>query len=156
IPAYHSSHDGAAAWDFLTKVNGIPVIQNPPLFSGNMIAVVGNGTDYAHRSPESSYKDTLSWTRGAHAIKTGVEFRFANSLTEDPSGGVTGGDLIPFVVGGAGDRPVTGIDRVPGMLPPNISLAQDLLLSLSGSVDSVIEKFETREPTDKQFRSFSD
>src|SRR6185503_18430042 len=54
------------------------------------------------------------------------------------------------------DVPVQGIDRVPGMLPPNITLAQNLLLSLSGSVSTVVQKFEIKEPSDKQFLTFKD
>jgi hypothetical protein len=40
------------------------------------------------------------------------------------------------------------------MLPPNITLAENLLLSLSGSVASIVQKFETREPTDTRFLDF--
>ena len=56
----------------------------------------------------------------------------------------------------ARDVPVQGIDRVAGLLPNNITLAQNLLLSLSGSVDTVVQKFEIKEPTDTKFLNFKD
>jgi hypothetical protein len=138
------------AWDFLTKINGIPILQNPPIFPVNMVG----RNDYGHRDPLSTYTNTLTWTKGVHAIKTGVEFRFAGAASWVPSGGNTSGNILPIVIGGAGDVPVRGIDQVPGMLPPNITLAQNLLLALSGSVDSIQQKFETREPDDIAFRDF--
>jgi hypothetical protein len=146
-PSYHSTTNGTAAFNFLTKINGLPVLQRPTLFPDHMIGPIN---DFGHRSPLSTYADTLSWTRGAHAIKTGVEFRFANSA----SWVMAPGNLMPIILGGAGDVPVTGIDKIPGMLPANIALAQNLLLSLAGSISSISQKFEIREPTDTTFRNF--
>jgi hypothetical protein len=142
------------AWDFLPKINGVPLLQNPVLFGSrsafdNSAHMIGNA-DFGHRDPMSTYTDTLSWTRGVHVIKTGVEFRFASAASWVP------GNLTPLVTGGAGDIAVQGIDRVPGLLPSNITLAQNLLLSLSGSVESIRQKFETREPSDTRFRDFND
>jgi hypothetical protein len=150
-PAYHSSQHAKDAMDFMTKINGIPIHQSPVLFPSHMINITGgvNG-DLGNTSPLSTFTDALSWTKGNHAFKTGVEFRYASTT------GWSAGGLMPTVNGGAGDIPVTGIDRVPGLLTPNQTLAQNLLLSLSGSVDSISEKFETREPTDTQFVDFRD
>src|SRR5437879_13440733 len=61
---------------------------------------------------------------------------------------------MPIVTGGAGAIPVTGIDRVPGLLSPNQMLAQNLLLTLAGSGDTISQKFETREPTDTQYLDY--
>jgi hypothetical protein len=143
-PAYHHTKHGDEAWAFMTEINGIKLLQRPVLFPTHMIGT----SDFSHRSPLSTYTNTLSWTRGVHAFKFGGEFRFANSEAWVP------GALIPIVDGGTGDVPVRGIDRIPGMLPPNITLAQNLLLSLSGSVGSINQKFETREPADTRFLDF--
>ena len=61
---------------------------------------------------------------------------------------------MPIVTGGAGAIPVTGIDKVPGLLAPNLALAQNMLLTLAGSVNTISEKFETREPTDTQYLDY--
>ena len=64
--------------------------------------------------------------------------------------------MIPHAYGGDGDVPVTGIDQIPGLLPSNESLAEDVLLSLSGSLEYIAQKFEIREPTDTRFLDFRD
>jgi hypothetical protein len=144
---------GKEAFDFLPKYNGLPVIFRPTLFSTHMLSCIAgtvvNCSEYGSRSPLSTWTDTLSWTKGAHALKAGIEFRFGSSSSWVPSG------LIGAVDGGAGDVAVQGIDKVPGLLPSNITLAQNLLLSLSGSVDTVVQKFEIKEPTDTKFLDFS-
>ena len=63
---------------------------------------------------------------------------------------------MPIVTGGPGAIPVTGIDRVPGLLSPNQVLAQNLLMTLAGSVDTISQKFETREPTDSKYLDYRD
>jgi hypothetical protein len=145
---------GKEAFDFLPKYNGLPVVIRPALFPTHMLTclagAVVNCSEYGSSSPLATWTDTLSWTKGAHALKAGVEFRFGRSESWVPSG------LIGAVDGGAGDVPVQGIDRVPGLLPSNITLAQNLLLSLSGSVDTVVQKFEIKEPTDTKFLDFRD
>jgi len=65
---------------------------------------VGASGDLGNVSPLSTYTDTLSWTKANHAVKSGVEFRYANTRGYQASG------LIPSVTGGAGDIPVRGID----------------------------------------------
>jgi hypothetical protein len=147
LPGFHNSTYGKEAFDFLTKINGIPIIQSPVLFPSNVLAA---GSAYSgNSSPLSTYAETLSWTRGSHAIKTGVEFRYAGS-----QGWAAG--LMPTVTGGAGDVPVRGIDTISGLLPSNITLAQNLLLSLSGSVSTVSQTFQTREPDDTAFKDYRD
>jgi len=145
---------GKEAFDFLPKYNGLPVIYRPTLFSTHMLSCIAgtviNCSEYGSRSPLSTWTDTLSWTRGVHAIKAGIEFRFGSSASWVPSG------LIGALDGGAGDVPVQGIDKVAGLLPSNITLAQNLLLALSGSVGSVTQKFEIKEPTDTKFLNFID
>jgi hypothetical protein len=151
-PGFKHSKYGEEAFDFLTKINGIPIIQHPTLFGMHMVNCGTGSTcsEFGNTSPLTSYTNTLSWTKGVHAIKTGVEFRFAGTAAWVPSG------LIPDVTGGAGDVPVRGIDQVSGLLPSNITLANNLLLSLSGSVASIVQKFEIREPTDTRFLGFED
>jgi hypothetical protein len=150
IPAYHHSKHGRDAWDFMTQMNGTPVMQHPTLFNDHMIACAGNCADFGNKSPLSTYTETLSWTHGKHALKFGAEFRYAATVGWAPN------VVIPHAYGGAGDIAVTGIDRVPGLLPANIALASNVLLSLSGSVNDTRQRFEIREPTDTRFLDYRD
>jgi hypothetical protein len=159
-PAYQSPGPQAKpAFDFLTKINGIPVNQLPVLFPNHVInnsftsAAAGCppicvASDLGNTAPLSSFTETLTWTKGSHAFKGGIEFRHASST------GWAAGGLMPIVTGGPGAIPVTGIDKVKDLLSPNQTLAQNLLLTLAGSVDSISQKFETREPTDTQFLDY--
>src|SRR5712691_7558387 len=113
--------------------------------------VIGGSGDLGNTSPLTTYADTLSWTKGKHSLKFGVEFRYAYTSGWSPSGAST---LIPTVNGGAGDVPVRGIDQVANLLPSNITLAQNLLLFMTGSVANISQKYETREPTDAQFLDY--
>jgi hypothetical protein len=151
LPGFHVTKNpdkAKEAYDFLTKINGVPVAQSPTLFANHVLNAGGNGYS-GNTSPLFTYTDTLSWSKGTHAIKTGVEFRLASSQGYAAS-------LMPRLVGGAGDVPVTGIDRITGMLPTNITLAQNLLLFMSGSVSTVSQTFQTREPTDTEFLDFNE
>jgi len=64
--------------------------------------------------------------------------------------------LIPVAVGGAGNVGVTGLNLVPGLLTNNLTLAQNQLLLLAGSVSSVSMRFETWEPTDTQYIDYKE
>ena len=150
IPAYHHSEHGEEAWNFLTQINGTPVMQHPTLFTDHMVACAGGCSDFGNKSPLTSYTETLSWTKGDHALKFGAEFRYASTVGWAPN------VVIPHAYGGDGDVPVTGIDAVPGLLNTNITTASNILLSLSGSVEDTRQRFEIREPTDTQFRDFRD
>jgi hypothetical protein len=146
VPGFLARDHGKEAYDFLTQVNGTPILQSPALFGTH---VLPSGNYSGNTSPLSTYTNTLSWTRGSHAFKAGAELRMARSE------GWTAG-LMPTVTGGAGDVPVRGIDTIPGLLPSNIALAQNLLLFMSGSVASVSQTFQTREPTDTAYQEFRD
>src|SRR5919108_389812 len=161
-PSYQKPDPQAKeAFDFLTKMNGIPINQLPVLFPNHVInntfTGAGSGcppictaSDLGNTAPLNSFTETLSWTRGTHTFKGGVELRHASSK------GWAAGGLMPIVTGGPGAIPVTGIDRVPGLLSPNQVLAQNLLMTLAGSVDTISQKFETREPTDTKFVDYRD
>jgi hypothetical protein len=158
-PAYQSPGPQAKpAFDFLTKINDTPINQLPVLFPNHVINnSFGGGagcppicvaSDLGNTAPLTSFTETLTWTKGSHAFKGGIEFRHASSK------GWAAGGLMPIVTGGPGAIPVTGIDKVPGLLSPNQTLAQNLLMTLAGSVDTISQKFETREPTDTQFLDY--
>jgi hypothetical protein len=152
IPAYHHTKFGEDAWNFMTQINGTPVMQHPTLFQDHMIACAGGCSDFGNKSPLTNFTETLSWAKGAHALKFGTEFRYAASKGWAPN------VVIPHAYGGAGDVPVKGIDTLSavGLLPTNITTAQNILLSLAGSVNDTRQRFEIREPTDTRFLDYRD
>jgi hypothetical protein len=144
-PAIETPGNAEAALASMPQIGGYPVYIRPVLFNNHILGASG---DLGNVSPLTTYTDTLSWTRGNHAWKFGGEFRYANTRGYQASG------LIPTVTGGAGDIPVRGIDTIAGLLTPNITLAQNILLSLAGSISEVSQLFETREPTDTVFLDY--
>jgi hypothetical protein len=148
-PAYSVSKE---AFDFMTVINGTPVMQHPMLFTNHLIACGGFCNDFGDKSPLSSYTETLAWTKGSHAFKFGTEFRYAATVGWSPN------FVIPHANGGSGDVPVRGIDTIPDLrvLSNNLALAQNLLLSLSGSVSDIQQRFELREPADTKFSDYRD
>ncbi|HEY2384376.1 MAG TPA: carboxypeptidase-like regulatory domain-containing protein [Terriglobia bacterium] len=151
-PAIETPGVSSAAMGFLPQVNGYPVYVRPVLFPNT---VIGSSADFGNTSPLTTYSDDMSWTHGAHAFKGGIEFRYAYTSGYQPTPVTTPTlGLIPTVTGGAGGVPVAGIQNVPNLLTNNITVAQNLLLALAGSVGSVSERFETWEPTDTQFLDY--
>jgi hypothetical protein len=146
-----SSNDAFTAWDpanpkgffKLPSSNGMSFIPRPVLFPSNLI---GTGSSRGNTAPLWSYADTLSVTKGLHAFKFGGEFRnIANPgfVTDDP----------PAVNFGAGSVAVTGIDATafPGLFGNDQTTARNLLIDLAGSVASIRETFNIKDPTDTKF-----
>ncbi len=136
--------------NFLPEVNGYPVQVSPTLFGTSLY---GLGWDLGNKSPLSTFSDNLTWIRGAHSFKFGVEFRYASTVGYQPHF-VTSGSLIPIATWGAGGVPVHGIDQIPDLLANNESLAENVLLLMAGSISNTAMRFETREPTDRQFEDY--
>src|SRR5262245_8538929 len=140
---------------FLPVINGYPVYIRPTLFPQH---VVGASSDFGNKSPLTTFTDTMSWTHGKHAFKGGLEFRnaYTSGYQPTPATSQTLG-LIPTVTGGAGGVQVTGITTsIPGLLATNVTMAQNRLMFLAGSVGSTSQRFETWEPTDTQFIDYKD
>src|SRR5437867_2036337 len=144
---------GKEAFSLLPKYNGIPAQVITTLFPSNVIDwTAGSGSTRSANSPLYSYGDTLSWTTGKHAFKAGGEFRRGYSN----AGGDRG--FTPQVRLGAGGVQVQNIDNVaiPGLTGNNQTLARNLLIDLAGSVASVAQAFDLRDPKDLVFRGYSD
>src|SRR6185295_1450830 len=105
------------ALSFLPVINGYPVYLRPVMFNNH---VLGSHGDLGHTSPLTTYTDTISWTHGAHAFKTGGEFRYAYTGGYQPAP-VTAPNLgvIPVALGGAGNVGVTGFTGNPALLSNN-------------------------------------
>jgi hypothetical protein len=151
-PAIETPGVKEKALQYMPVINGYPVYVRPALFPNH---ILGSQGDLGHTSPLTTYSDTMSWTHGAHAFKAGIEFRYGYTAGYQPAP-VTAPNLglIPVVVGGAGNVAVTGINTIAPLLTNNRTLAQNLLLFLTGSVGTVNQRFETWEPTDTQFLDY--
>jgi hypothetical protein len=143
-----------AALQFLPVLNGYPLYIRPTMFGNH---IIGGSSDFGNTSPLTTFTDNMTWQHGAHALKFGVEFRYAHTAGYQPTPATSQTlGLIPTVTGGAGNVAVRGIDQIPSLLQANRTLAQNLLLALAGSVSSVSMRFETWEPTDTQFLDYKE
>jgi hypothetical protein len=87
-------------------------------------------------SPVYLYGDNISWLKGKHAFKGGVELRFVSDNSLFPS------DIIPRVTLGPGSVALQNFSSIPG-IGQNQAFAERLLSVLSGSVASVSQSFNS-------------
>jgi hypothetical protein len=132
------------------STNGLPYIPKSSLYPEHFLPFNFASTRASY-SPIYDYVDTLSWTKGKHAVKFGGEVRFQNS------DGWNSEYLIPYVFLGAGATPVSGLDSgsVVG-IGQNQALAQQILLDLSGSVDRIQQGFSISGSKDPVFLDYRD
>jgi hypothetical protein len=97
-------------------------------------------------SPFQQWANTLSFTMGAHSFQAGGEINFASSHQFNHGGQQT---TRPFVTLGVGAFPVSNISttRVRGLQANDVTTAQNLLASLSGSVASIQQQYFVNSPT---------
>jgi len=144
---------GKEAFALLPKKNGLPIQVITTLFPSNVIDwTAGSGTTRSANSPLYTYGDTLSWTKGTHAFKMGGEIRRGYSDAGGDRGFTSQARL------GAGGVPVQNIDNIaiPGLSANNQIAARNLLTDLSGSVASIAQAFDLRDPKDLVFRGYGD
>ncbi len=144
---------GAEAFKLLPQNNGIP-FQPVTLFIGTngfMNWNAGFGSTRSSRSPLWQFADTFSWTVGKHAFKVGVEHR------RDETNGWNDNNMTPQALFGAGNFAVTGVSGAsPGLSGVNLTNAQNMLLDFSGSIGSIREGFDLKNPTDTVFQGYKD
>ena len=144
--------DGKEAWDFIPQYNGIPYLPITTNFPENVMKWNTNaGTSRFSNSPQYSFADTLSWSKGAHAFKYGGEWRYGWTQGANEV-------MMPLVTLGAGGVPVANIDNVaiPGLSANNQIGGRNLLTDLSGSVAQIGQAFDLRSPTERTFQGISD
>src|SRR5678815_693047 len=129
----------------LPQINGEPLSTNVGFQNMAFGFGYAGSLQYASHevSPRWSYGDTISWTRGTHSFKSGVEYRTARTKSRN-GGTVQTGSLRPTAsIGNATLAPVGGIAR-PGLAGSpgafgsgNTVIAENLLTWLSGSLSSL-------------------
>jgi hypothetical protein len=144
---------GQEVFALLPIRNGIPFQPVTTLFPNNFInwTAGDNGTRGAN-SPFYTLADTVSWTKGKHAFKAGGEFRAANSDSWNDT------NFTPQAILGAGGVPVANIDNIsiPGLSANDQTRARNLLTDLSGSVASISQGFDIRDPRNPVFQGYAD
>ena len=141
---------GDAARKELPTKGGVAFFPTQALFPDHIITSISGAATRGQTSPIWTFSDTLSWTQGKHAFKGGYELRLTSSRgwngTDNP-------DWYKFpVVGvGAGGAPVTGINGIQGLTGNSVTVMQNLLLDLTGSVSTVPLTFNILKPTDQEF-----
>ena len=101
-----------------------------------------NNAPQGRTSPLFQYADTVSWLKGHHAFKGGVQIFF------DSSNGYNSFYVLPGAITGAGSVPFANISTISG-IGANSTNAQNLLGDLSGSLqrlDTVVQLRGRHEP----------
>jgi hypothetical protein len=99
-------------------------------------AYSASNSPQGRRSPIYQFSDKISWLRGRHAVKAGVESYFASS------NGFNSFRVVPEALAGAGNVPVQNISTIAG-IGTNSTAAQNLLLDLSGSLSQWTQAFNS-------------
>jgi hypothetical protein len=97
-------------------------------------------------SPLLDLADTLSWTKGKHAFKGGVDIRKGHS-----NGWASPTAPIPQSQGGAGQNPVQAFQNAtnfPNFVSTNQTLANQLLYFLAGSVNTAQQVYFLKNSKD--------
>lgn len=134
---------------FIPNVSSYPVLfSSMPINVANNVLNPGNNTN-ANISPLWTLADSLSWTKGKHSFKGGIEARWSRSE------GLNSLNGIPHVAGGAGNVAVpANAFTTSGLLANNETTARNLLLTLNGSIQSVSQAFILNDPTWTAFRGY--
>jgi len=132
-----------------------------PQIDGHRFAILQNvaiGGDFArvrqnprfNSSPLMQFADTLSWTRGSHSFQSGFEATYSSSGQFDAINSRATANL------GIGTVPISGITTTNfrGLNTNDITLAQDLLANLAGSIDTLAQDFFLLTPDQKDFVGF--
>ncbi|MGH9938927.1 MAG: TonB-dependent receptor domain-containing protein, partial [Blastocatellia bacterium] len=120
----------------LPTANGqgyLPVFSSLPAAS----QPIRNDNDPQGRnSPLYAYGDKITWLRGRHEFKGGVEFRFAST------NGFNSFTVLPRADTGTGGAAITGLPTTGAQaLGQNVAGAQNLLNDLAGSLRRIQQAF---------------
>jgi hypothetical protein len=117
----------------------LPHVNGQAFFFGfNTISneYTSNNAPQGRTSPLYQLLDTVTWLKGRHAFKGGVQLYF------DSSNGYNSFYVIPEAILGAGSVPVANINTISG-IGSNLTTAQNLLVDLSGSLSGWEQSFNS-------------
>jgi hypothetical protein len=117
---------------------GYPLIGAPLAFGSHIVTTTGGAANTnGNTTPLFSFNDSISWAKARHAFRGGVEIRISSSK------GLNSLNGIPRVTGGAGAFPVQNMEtaNIPGLLGGSVTAAKNLLLTLTGSINTITQAF---------------
>ena len=126
--------------DLLPRMSGLPFLYAFPAAASYADNSIDTSNDPQGRlSPVYQASDNVTYLRGKHAVKAGVELRFVSS------NGFNSFGVMPRANIGAGGVPVTNITGGGGItgIGSNANPAQNLLLALSGSIASIDQSYNS-------------
>jgi hypothetical protein len=146
------------------SADGYPFILRPVLFANNIVNYAGNG-GVRNVNPLWQFGNNLSWNRGKHAFKGGVEFRFGATNEWTAQSTIPRVDLGPSPSTATGRQyncsscglAVRGIDNLTfsGLSDNDARRARDLLVDLSGSVGSINQQFDVLDPRNIVYEDYA-
>jgi hypothetical protein len=148
----------------LNGSNGIPIVYNPATIAssgtqGGTLTTVSftcatGCAQQGNYTPLYQYADTLTWSKGKHTFKGGVDIRLAFT-----KGFETPTAPIPKAFGGAGQNPnqrFSANAAMPGLVANNQTVANSLLYFLSGSLNNAQMYYHIYDSHNPQWNSFLD
>src|SRR5688572_29243242 len=128
---------------------GFPIAYVPAAVGGmsaNNFSCITNCAQQGNITPLYDYADTISWTKGKHAFKGGVDLRFTYT-----SGAETPTAPIPKATGGAGqnaNQSFANNPQLPGLVSNAQTVANQLLYFQAGSINVAQQYYFLQQSTD--------
>lgn len=141
---------GAEARKLHANANGVPYQVNFATGILSFSNIGGFGRWREGINPMRSLGDDLSWTIGAHSFKGGYEYRMQES------NGFNDPNYTPLITLGQGNNAVSGLDAnggFTGLTTNGATTARNILLDLSGSVNTMNQAFGIVSAKDTVLRS---
>jgi hypothetical protein len=140
------------ARDSFPQVGGYFVYAQPGLSLGRYVTF-GVASPRTAVSPFTQFADTLSFTKGRHSYQAGFELNLASTHQANHGGQAT---TRPLAILGVGNTPIPGLNATNfrGLQSNDITTAENLLTTLSGSVSQINEQFFVNSPTQTDWSDY--
>ncbi|MBY0373982.1 MAG: hypothetical protein K2Q23_08295, partial [Bryobacteraceae bacterium] len=116
-----------------------------PVFSANISDVIVTDDNPVRLfNPLYQYTNNLTWIKGRHAFKGGIDVRFSSTNSFNST------DVVPRANIGTGGVPVVGVDRIPG-IGQNLTTAVNHLNDLTGSLNSIVQALNAEGGDNPQY-----
>ncbi|MBL8177192.1 MAG: carboxypeptidase regulatory-like domain-containing protein [Bryobacterales bacterium] len=125
----------------LPQLNGTAFL---PVFAGVTDPIDNTNDPQGRIAPVYQYADNITWVKGKHQWKAGVELRFASANSFSSFG------VVPRANFGSGVVPNIGVQGIPS-IGANSALAISLLNDLSGTLANATQTFNASGVNNPQF-----
>ncbi len=152
-----ASSTAREALSLLPKINGFPLFPASAVVARvPFLPYTNPSTTRGHENPLWMFSDSVSWTTGAHSLKSGVELVRLAGDGWNMGGGIPV-TILPEAIIGDGNFPVRGIDstRFSGLQATDARTAQNVLNDLAGSVGTLRQAFLINSPTATDWTNYN-